>query len=236
MKDYTVAVNELRDHYNQLRVFKKSVRTQVKAEFEAKIDFEIQSRIESEELKFAKHLAAVKAREDMPVRIIQDNVLRTRTWSVWERVRDLAGLQPEFVRAEDVRENKRIEAELSNRVYEWRDGVLYVHRNPATGQALPHVLAYPLYNAKGAHVPYQYNELSALEWLTGNRKTGIDLAFAISDEIKRAFRDEELTVSTQPYDYVNDLDPELRDEYLSAEDNKFIAANPWLTDYEREKE
>lgn len=236
MKDYTVAVNELRDHYNQLRVFKKSVRTQVKAEFEAKIDFEIQSRIESEELKFAKHLAAVKAREDMPVRIIQDNVLRTRTWSVWERVRDLAGLQPEFVRAEDVRENKRVEAERANRVFEWRDGVLYVHRNPATKEALPHVVAYPLYNAKGSYVPYYINDLSALGWLVGDRDAGIRLAFAVTDEIKRAFAEGEVTVSTSPYDYVNDLDPALRDEYLSTEDNKFIAANPWLTEYEREKE
>lgn len=110
MKDYTVGVNELRDHYNQLRLFKKSIRAQVKMEYEAKIDFEIKSRTEAAELKFAQHLASVKERDDMPVRIIQDEVLRTRTWSIWERIRDLAGVQPEFTRAEDVREAKRLAA------------------------------------------------------------------------------------------------------------------------------
>lgn len=115
MKDYTVGVNELRDHYNQLRLFKKSVRAQVKMEYEAKIDFEIKSRTEAEELKFANHLAAVKERDNMPVRVIQDEVIRTRTWSVWERIRDLAGVVPEFVRAEDVREAKR----LANAPFRW---------------------------------------------------------------------------------------------------------------------
>lgn len=115
MKDYTVGVNELRDHYNQLRLFKKSIRTQVKMEYEAKIDFEIRSRTEAAELSFANHLAAVKERDDMPVRIIQDEVLRTRTWSIWERIRDLAGVQPEFTRAEDVREAKR----LADIPYRW---------------------------------------------------------------------------------------------------------------------
>lgn len=109
MKDYTVGVTELRDHYNALTVLKKSVRAQVKAEYEAKMDFEIQSRIEAAEIKFANHVAAVKERDSMPVTVIQDHVLRTRTWNRWERIRDLAGIPGEFVRAEDAREAKRLE-------------------------------------------------------------------------------------------------------------------------------
>ena len=106
-KDYTLAVDELRRHYVELTVLKKTVRAQVKAEFEPKIDFEIQRRIEAEEIKFANHLAAVKEREDMPINVIQDHVIRSRTWNRWEKWRDLAGLQPETVTAEDARNAKR---------------------------------------------------------------------------------------------------------------------------------
>lgn len=120
MKDYTLAVNELRTHYNELAIFKKTVKAQVKAEFEAKMDFEIQSRIEAEEIKFANHVAAVKERENLPVTVIQDHVLRTRTWNRWERIRDLAGIPGEFIRAEDAREAKR----LANSPFLWSDDFL----------------------------------------------------------------------------------------------------------------
>ncbi|USH44565.1 hypothetical protein SEA_CASSITA_112 [Microbacterium phage Cassita] len=125
MKDYTVGVTELRDHYNALTVLKKTIRAQVKAEYEAKIDFEIQSRIEAAEIKFANHVAAVKERDNLPVSVIQDHVLRTRTWNRWERIRDLAGIPGEFVRAEDAREAKRRE----NASFLWEDGTLTVRKN-----------------------------------------------------------------------------------------------------------
>jgi len=125
MKDYTVAINELRTHYNELSVLKKTIRAQVKAEYEAKIDFEIQRRTEAAELKFANHVAAVKERENLPVSVIQDHVLRTRTWSRWERIRDLAGIPAEFVRAEDAREAKR----RDEATFVWGDGILTVRKN-----------------------------------------------------------------------------------------------------------
>lgn len=106
-KDHTLAVNELRRYYNELTAHRKSIRAIVKAEYEAQIDLEIERRIKTEELKFANHLAAVKERDGIPVSIIQDHVLRTRTWSRWEKWRDLAGLEPEMVAAESGREAKR---------------------------------------------------------------------------------------------------------------------------------
>lgn len=109
MKDYTLAVQELRDHYNQLTALRKSIRSLVKSEFEPKIDFEIQRRIGLEEEKFANHVAAVKEREDLPVTVIQDHVLRTRSWNRWVEIRDRAGLPGEMVKAEDVREAKLLE-------------------------------------------------------------------------------------------------------------------------------
>lgn len=137
MKDYTVGVTELRDHYNALTVLKKSVRAQVKAEYEAKMDFEIQSRIEAAEIKFANHVAAVKERDSMPVTVIQDHVLRTRTWNRWERIRDLAGIPGEFVRAEDAREAKRLE----NAAFIWSEdyATLTVRKN-----SLGHTLVNPV--------------------------------------------------------------------------------------------
>lgn len=231
MKDYTVGVSELRDHYNQLRLFKKTVRAQVKMEYEAKISFEIKSRTEEAELKFAKHLAAVKERDDMPVRVIQDEVLRTRTWSAWERIRDLAGVAPEFVRAEDVRELKREAARRAEIVYEWIGSTLYVHRDEKTGKALPHTIVYPLHNAGGTYIPMHVDELKLLSKMTGDRKTGIDLALATSAEAKRAYADGEQTVSTHPYDYINDLPFEKHDEFLRIENAKFTDANPWIAEY-----
>lgn len=234
MKDYTVAVNELRNHYNELRLYKKSVRTQVKMEFEAKIDFEIKSRLESAELKFANHLAAVKDRDELPVSIIQNEVLRTRTWSVWERIRDLAGVAPEFVRAEDVRAVKRDEKARAAMLFEWIDGVLHVYRNVVTKAELPHVVKYPLYNAKGVYIPSDVNQMTYLTELVGDRSQGFKTEEAATEEVKRAFETGELTKSTHPYDYVNQLDNADRAEYLSSQEAKFHAANPWLGNYAKE--
>lgn len=145
MKDYTVAVNELRNHYNELTVFKKSVRAQVKAEYEAKMDFEIQSRIEAEEIKFANHVAAVKERESLPVTVIQDHVLRTRTWNRWERIRDLAGIPGEFVRAQDAREAKRLE----NAAFIWSDDYLTLTvRKNSLGNVLDRPVIYDMTTLK----------------------------------------------------------------------------------------
>lgn len=157
-KDYTLAVNELRRHYNELSAHKKSVRAMVKAEFEAKIDFEIARRIEAEELKFANHLAAVKEREGLPVSIIQDHVLRTRTWSRWEKWRDMAGLEPEFVVAENGRADRE-KAKEEARGYIWADDYSTLTVTKAADKTLETPVVYPIpadlkpYNAQGAYWP-----------------------------------------------------------------------------------
>lgn len=233
MTDYTREITALQRARIEMQVEQKTNAVTIKAKYAERIRQEIADADEAAKLRFARLLADAHA-AGVPQSLLRTEVLRTNAWDRWVYWRDLADIEPERVTIRNAKEEREAENRRATQVYEWQDGVLYVHRNPATGEALPHVLAYPLYNAKGAHVPYQYNELSALEWVTGDRKTGIDLAFAISDEIKRAFRDEEITVSTHPYDYVNDLDEGLRDEYLTTEDNKFIAANPWLDDYTKE--
>lgn len=183
MKDYTLAVNELRTHYNELAIFKKTVKAQVKAEFEAKMDFEIQSRIEAEEVKFANHVAAVKEREDLPVTVIQDHVLRTRTWNRWERIRDLAGIPGEFVRAEDVRAAKRRE----NAVFLWADdySTLTVQKD-AQGNAIAHLVYDMSTNSKFGTIwwPDATDRDSDMNARHGDE--GQAFARMVSDEIQRA--------------------------------------------------
>lgn len=127
MKDYTTGVTELREHYNALKIAKKTIRAQVKIEFEAKIDLEIQSRIEKAELEFAQHLRQVKERDNIPVTVIQDNVLRSRSWNRWVEIRDLGEIQPEMVSAENLRDAKRI----ANSPFVWSEDndTLTVKRN-----------------------------------------------------------------------------------------------------------
>lgn len=194
MKDYTLAVNELRTHYNELSVYKKSVKAQVKAEYEAKMDFEIQSRIEAEEIKFANHVAAVKERENLPVTVIQDHVLRTRTWSRWERIRDLAGIPGEFVRAEDARQAKR----LANSAFLWSEDrrILTVQKDSKGGEIEP--VVYDMTTNRriqgrwwpNSGTPEQ-NGLSDEERTATARDTGF--AQYVSDEIQRAIDAGEIT-------------------------------------------
>lgn len=186
MKDYTLAVNELRTHYNELSIYKKSVKAQVKAEYEAKMDFEIQSRIEAEEIKFANHVAAVKERENLPVTVIQDHVLRTRTWSRWERIRDLAGIPGEFVRAEDAREAKR----LADSPFLWsKNHATLTVRKDSKGQEIDPVV-YDLSTLKQIQGRWwpdsgtaEQNGISDEE----RTATAVDTGFAqyVSDEIQR---------------------------------------------------
>lgn len=232
MNDYTAAVIRLENAYSSMQIARKRVADEVRAEFQRAIRDEITRRQHDIEHEFARELR-LESERGLPGSVIRAEVLRTQDWGRWKKWRDLADIEPERVTIRNAKEEREAERERATRVFEWRDGVLYVHRNPATKQALPHVVAYPLYNAKGSYVPYYINDLSALGWLVGDRDAGIRLAFAVTDEIKRAFAEGKVTVSTSPYDYVNDLDPELRDEYLSTEDNKFIAANPWLDDYQK---
>lgn len=183
MKDYTIGVNELRDHYNQLRLFKKSIRTQVKMEYEAKIDFEIKSRTESAELKFANHLASVKERDSIPVRILQDEVLRTRTWSVWEKIRDLAGIPGEFIRAEDARETKR----RANAVFLWAEdySTLTVQKD-ANGNAIQHLVYDMATNSKFGTIWWPDATDREADMNARHGDEGQAFARMVSDEIQRA--------------------------------------------------
>lgn len=120
------ALFDLRREYRDLGVFKKTVRAQVKADFEVKIQQEIQSRIAAAEAEFSRHLAEKKEEYDLKVTEIQDEVLRSRTWSIWEKWRDLAEITPERERAT----SKRVEAAKPDKYYTMEDGDIWLVSGP----------------------------------------------------------------------------------------------------------
>lgn len=119
------ALAKLRREYVDLTVQKKVVRAQVKADFEVKIQMEIQRRVAEAEAEFARHLAAEKERHDLTVSSIQDEVLRTRTWTRWEKWRDMADIEPERVSIQFSREKRRDD----EKPYRIEGGAVIVTRN-----------------------------------------------------------------------------------------------------------
>ncbi len=114
-------------------------------------------------------------------------------------------------------------------VFEWRDKVLYIHRNPATSEVLPHTVAAPLYSAKGWFMGGYSKELpEGLRRMLGDYKTQLRFELDVDAEIKRAAEAGEFTESTNPFDYVNELPEDEREAYLEAEESKNVTYNPWI--------
>lgn len=114
-------------------------------------------------------------------------------------------------------------------VFEWRDNVLYVHKHPTTGEALAHSIALPLYNEAGVHYGGYLNVEPHLTEMVGGWTPWIAVGRDANKEIKRAFEAGEITESTNPYDYVNDLPENKREAYLKTEEQKNFDYNSWIT-------
>lgn len=95
MASYDAEIAELEAAYNSLRVAKATIRAEVRSKYRKIMDNEIEARQREVDQFFADRLADVKSRSDIPIREIQDNVFRTRTWSTWTYFRDLAGMETE---------------------------------------------------------------------------------------------------------------------------------------------
>lgn len=121
MKDYTAEVEELTEAYRANRVAKQTIRAEVKEKYREVLADEIRSRQMENDVKFARHLALVQERSGMPLNVIQDEVLRTRTWSRWLYWRDLAGIAPQRVSVALARE--------AQKPYRIEDGGVIVTRN-----------------------------------------------------------------------------------------------------------
>lgn len=139
--DYTADIAELNAYYQANRVANASIAVEVKSKYRAIIAAEIAQRKQEADLAFAHHLALVKARSGMPVGIIQDHVLHTKSWDRWTYWRDLAGISLERVSVTDAKKAR----ELENATFLWSDDylTLTVKRN-SLGTILDHPVVYDM--------------------------------------------------------------------------------------------
>lgn len=124
-KDYSLGVLELRAAYRAVKEDDGAIRARVKAKYADLIEDEIQAEKRANHLKFARHLASVKERDGIPVSVIQDEVLRTRSWNRWLYWRDLGNIPDEFTQKENMREAAREakKASLPYRIIRGEDGL-----------------------------------------------------------------------------------------------------------------
>lgn len=229
MADYTSEVAELSAAYQANRSANAVINTEVRGKYRAIIAAEIEERKATNDKKFADHLARVKERSGIPVGVIQDHILHTKSWDRWTYWRDLGEIPAEQVSRSLAREERKVAEERGKITFEWRDKVLYVLKNPATGETLPHEIAVPLYNQKSWYQGVDPTPVEkAVNDLAGGRSEGLKLYLAVAAEIKRAFAEEEITESTNPFDYVNDLPSDQQGGYLLREDRKNYTYNPWI--------
>lgn len=113
-------------------------------------------------------------------------------------------------------------------VFEWRDKVLYVHKNPVTQEVLAETIAVPMYSLKSWFMGVSDTVENALNELVGGYQMGRKVARAVDEEIQRAAEAREITESTDPFDYVNELPDEDRAGYLENEYEKNHSYNPWI--------
>lgn len=110
--DITGVLHELRAAYRAYQSAKRDHKKRIREKYETIIAEEVRKAVESEKYNFSSLLRDRKERFSLRVTDIQDHVLRTRNWKVWEDIRDYADIQPEQV----TRDNAREEAK---RPYRW---------------------------------------------------------------------------------------------------------------------
>lgn len=117
MTDITAPLNELRAAYRAYQSAKRDKKEEITEKYRARMEDEIRAAVEAEKHAFAKLLADRKEFYGLRVTDIQDHVLRTRNWKVWEDIRDYADIEPEQISRENAREAKARE----NATYVWSD-------------------------------------------------------------------------------------------------------------------
>lgn len=140
MTDYTADIAQLESAYRANRVANASIATEVRAKYRTIIADEIRRRKQEVDLEFAHLLAVVKARNDMPLGVIQEHILHTKAWDRWVYWRDLAQIDPERVSVTAAREAKALAA----KPYQWSEdfSTLTLTRT-STGVELENPIVFP---------------------------------------------------------------------------------------------
>ena len=132
MERNDVVLDDLAREYRELGRLKKTVRAEVRADFEEQIRREIERRIGAAEMTFAHRLAEAKDAYGLKVTDIMDQVLHSRAWNRWSKWRELAGMKPERVVQAEIRQAKADD----RKPYRIEDGKIIVLRN-ASGPVEP---------------------------------------------------------------------------------------------------
>lgn len=93
--DDLAVLDELRQAYRSFVEFKRSSRESIRREYLELAEEKIRAEHERALHEFSTFLADMKDRQGLTVGQIQDEVLRTKSWRVWEVLRDAAGIPPE---------------------------------------------------------------------------------------------------------------------------------------------
>jgi hypothetical protein len=119
--DVTAPLTELRAAYRAYQNAKRDKKEEIREKYEARIADEVRAAVEAEKYAFAKLLADRKEFYDLRVTDIQDHVLRTRNWKVWEDIRDYADIAPEQVVREQNRTAKKEADALAAKTHDFNE-------------------------------------------------------------------------------------------------------------------
>lgn len=145
MTDLTGPLTELRSAYRAYQNAKRNKKEEIHEKYRSRIEDEIRAAVNEEKYAFASLLKDRKEFYDLKVTDIQDHVLRTRNWRVWEDIRDFAGMPPESI----VRTNAKEARERENAVFLWSEDyqTLTVKKN-SKGISLDPAVIYYMGNLK----------------------------------------------------------------------------------------
>lgn len=104
--DLTGVLTELRLAYRAYQSAKREKKEEIRQKYEFIIAEETREAVEGAKYTFAKLLKDRKEAFDLKVTDIQDHVLRTRNWKMWEELRDYADITPEQVLRDASREER----------------------------------------------------------------------------------------------------------------------------------
>lgn len=119
------AMLNLRAFYLENRRKAREVKSRVREKYREVIEQEIAREQQAVDYEFARSLAEVKERFDIPVTRLMDEVLRSRSWDRWEKWRDLAGIPDEMTRLQGAKDAER----EARKPYRVENGRVIVTRN-----------------------------------------------------------------------------------------------------------
>lgn len=136
MDNIEVVVARLRDSFEALQRVRSEARFELKAKYRRLFEEDLENRLTDIDLQFARELALAKAEYDIPVTVLQSEVLRTNAWAVWQKWRDLGEIPPERVRLNTARER-------AGAWFRWTEGYKYleVYKTADAKMVLPVVLS-----------------------------------------------------------------------------------------------